>query len=120
MSTEELPPFGRTLCAVDLPHGHTDPTGHAVMFAPGGEFAGRRYRYGERIVLCLRHADDVCTARRNVRDKLSFGAIRLGWLKPDANRLPLPILPEHNGAMTPRPPVRPAYPIAARVRRVSR
>lgn len=97
-------PRNYTPCYVK-PAGKTchEPS-HVVLFAVGGEFAGRTYLPGQHILTCLSHADDILTARRvfdGRRDVVKDGPAA-GWLHYDIARggLPLPTLSAHRDTTT--------------------
>jgi hypothetical protein len=81
-----IPSDDVTPCVVTLKHRCTEP-GRVVLYALGGEFAGREYQPGQKMVLCLRHGGDVLDARK--------GGKR-AWLAPYLNRLPLVKLSDHH------------------------
>ena len=93
MNAPALPPPDVTPCSVPVPHLAADPTAHVVMFASGGEFAGATYQPGARVYLCLRHADDVLTAKRTLPDSRAFGTGRYAWLTPGLDHLPSAAFP---------------------------
>lgn len=96
-----------TTCMIQPEAGRTcrDPA-HIVLFALGGEFAGRTYQPGQHMLVCLTHGNHILDARRSIDGRgvpLVAGA---GWLNPYTNRLPLTRLPQHD---QPTPTPRPAW-----------
>jgi hypothetical protein len=62
--------------------------GHAVLFADtNGPFAGGTYTYGQQIIACLRHANDILDAHHKRRNPT--------WLTGET-WLPKLRLPHHN------------------------
>lgn len=116
IDTRRLTPY--TCCFIQTPVG-TDQLGqtvwryclepaHVVLFALGGDFAGRAYHPGEKVLACLTHGGHILDARRQ---RASGGVGRVAdWLRLDLDRLPLPKLPTH---AEPTPSVRP-YPRGSR------
>jgi hypothetical protein len=87
-----------TPCAITEKDRPCREDSHALLYAVGGDFAGRTYQPGQHIPVCLRHADHILDARRGHSPHTP------AWLIPHTDRLPLPKLPDQP---TPQPSPRP-------------
>lgn len=71
---------------------------HVVLFADQpGEFAGRRYGHGDRILACLEHGGQIYDALHDGPGNPDRPHGFAAWLRgyAEAGRLPVPHLPEH-------------------------